>query len=117
MSTKTVFIRTAADGSYSWQRLFRGTIAAIEFQIGDLSTPDIDVTDETYAQTFLSVNGVAADTTYYPNTFREAADGTSAALAGTGVKVGAPAVCMGELKVAITGGGDTKSGKVIIQYY
>ena len=116
MSVKTVNIRTAADGSYSWERLFRGTIRAIEFQIGDLSTPDIDITDETYTLTLLSVNGVAASTVYYPSTFLEAADGTTAALVGTAMKGATAAPVMGVLKVAITGGGDTKSGKVIILY-
>ena len=116
MSVKVVNIRTAADGSFSWEREFQGTIRAIEFLIGDLSTPDIDVTDETYSQTFLSVNGVAANTTYYPNTFLTAADGTTAALIGTGMKGAAPATCMGVLKVAISGGGDTKRGRVNILY-
>lgn len=117
MSTKTVFVKTAADGSFTWSRNFRGVIDAIEFQIGDLSTPDIDVTDDTYSLTFLSVNGVAADSVYFPSEFLMAADGTTAALVGTAMKGASAAVCMGVLKIAITGAGDTKRGRVIIQYH
>jgi len=116
MSVKTISIRTAADGSYSWERAFRGTIRAIELQIGDLSTPDFDVTDEDHTLTLISVNGVAATTVYYPSTFLEAADGTSAALVGTAMKGATAFPFIGTLKVAVTGAGDTKSGKVIILY-
>jgi len=49
MSQKSVFVRTNASGDFTWQRSFKGTIRAIEFVIGDLSTPDIDVTDDTYS--------------------------------------------------------------------
>jgi len=116
MSQKSVFVRTAADGSFTWQRSFKGTIRAIEFVIGDLSTPDIDVTDDTYSLSLLSVNGVAASTVYYPSTFLAAGDGTTAALVGTGMKGATTATVMGVLKIVITGAGDTKSGRVNILY-
>lgn len=116
MSVKTIFIRTAADGSYTYTRNFTGQIKAIAFEIGDLSTPDIDITDDTYGRTLLSVNGVAADTMYTPSDFLEAADGTTAALVGTAMKGAMSAVVMGVLKVVVTGGGDTKSGKVRLLY-
>jgi hypothetical protein len=116
MSVKQVSVRTAADGSFTWERAFKGVIHAIEFDIGDLSTPDIDVTDDTYSLSFLSVNGVAVDTVYFPSTALMAADGTTAALAGTGMKGMSPAVCAGVLKIVITGAGDTKRGKVNIIY-
>jgi len=116
MSVKQVSVRTAADGSFTWERAFKGTIHAIEFLIGDLSTPDIDVTDDDYSLSFLSVNGVAADTVYFPSTFLMAADGTTAALVGTAMKGASPAVCVGTLKIVITGAGDTKRGKVNIIY-
>ena len=115
-NVRTVTIRTAADGTFTHTRALRGIIRAIEVQIGDLSTPDIDVTDDTYSQSFLSVNGVAADTTYYPSTFLMAAVGTTAALVGTAMKAAGPAVCMGLLKVAVTGGGDTKTGHIKFLY-
>jgi hypothetical protein len=116
LSVRTITIRTAADGSFTYERSFRGTIRALELQLGDLSTPDIDVTDDTYSKSFLSVNGVAADTVYFPSEFLEAADGTSAALVGTAMKGATAAVCMGVLKVAVTGGGDTKRGRLVVLY-
>lgn len=116
MSVKTISIRTAADGSYTYERNFKGVIHAIELVIGDLSTPDIDVTDDDYSKTLLSVNGVAADTMWLPSDFLQAADATTAALVGTGMKGATGAVVMGTLKVAITGGGDTKRGRVNILY-
>jgi hypothetical protein len=116
MSQKSVFVRTDASGDFSWERSFKGTIRAIEFQIGDLSTPDIDVTDDTYSLSLLSVNGVSASTVYYPSTFLEAADGTTAALVGTAMKGATTATVMGVLKIVVAGGGDTKRGRVNILY-
>lgn len=116
-SVKTITIRTAADGSYTWERYFTGIIDAIDFEIGDLSTPDIDVTDDDHTLTLLSVNGVAADTVYYPSTFLMAADGTTAALVGTAMKAATSFPFIGTLKVAVTGGGDTKTGHVKILYH
>jgi hypothetical protein len=116
MSVKTVSIRTAADGSYTWSRSFRGTIRAIEIQLGDLSTPDIAITDDTYSTNILTLTGISASAVHRPSAFLEAADGTTAALVGTGMKGATAISIMGVLKVAVTGGGDTKSGKVIILY-
>lgn len=116
MSVKEISIRTAADGSYSWERTFRGTIRAIRLELGDLSTPDLDVTEEDDSLSIISVDGVAADTTYYPSTFLMAADGTTAALVGTAMKGATALPIIGTLKVAVTGAGDTKRGKVIILY-
>lgn len=116
MALKTIIIRTDSGGDFTYERAFRGVIRALELQLGDLSTPDIDVTDDTYAKSFLSVNGVAADTVYFPSQFLEAADGTTAALVGTGMKGAAAAVCMGVLKVVVSGGGDTRRGHLVVLY-
>src|SRR5688500_11622504 len=108
MSVKTILVRTAADGSYTYERSFKGVIQAIEVDLGSgataLSTPDVDVTDDTYALTVLSVNAVAANTVYQPTIVLGDTDGSTSATA-----VG-PAAVMGVLKVAITGAGDTKRG-------
>lgn len=116
MSVKTISIRTDGAGAYAWERAFTGTIRAISLEIGDLSTPDFDVTDEDHSLTLISVNGVAADTVYYPSTFLEAADGTTAALVGTAMKGATAFPVIGTLKVAVSGAGDTKTGKVRILY-
>jgi len=115
MSTKTTFIRTDAAGAFTYERNFKGVIHGLEFQIGTLTTPDIDVTDDTYGVSFLSVNGVAADTAYYPGEFLQ--DNAGADLeVDTGVKAGTAAVCMGVLKVVVTGGGNTFKGRLVVLY-
>lgn len=116
MSVRTITIRTDAAGAFTYERAFRGVIKALELQLGDLSTPDIDVTDDTYSKSFLSVNGVAASTVYYPSEFLQGADGSADALVGTAMKGATAAVCMGVLKVAVTGGGDTKRGRLVVLY-
>lgn len=115
MSTKTIFIRTDGAGAFTYERNFKGVIHALEFQIGDLSTPDIDVTDDTYSFSLLSVNGVAADTVYLPSDFLQADTGSDVESPAT-TKSAVPAIVMGVLKVAVTGGGDTKRGKLIVLY-
>ncbi len=116
MSVKTISIRTAADGSYTYTRQFSGTIRAIEIQIGDLSTPDIAITDDTYSINILTLTGVAASATHRPSAFLEAADGTTAALVGTAMKGATAISIMGVLKIAVTGAGDTKRGTIRILY-
>lgn len=115
MSIKTIFIRTDTNGDYTWEREFQGVIHAIEVEVGDLSTPDIDLTDDTYSVTFLSVNGLAADAVYYPGEFLQGPDGTDLA-AGTSIKAGTSSVCMGVLKLVVAGGGSVKRGRVTILY-
>jgi len=120
MNAKVINIHTATDGTFTWQGAFHGKIHALELLLGSggsaLSTPDIDVTEDNHSVSFLSVNGVASDTVYYPSTFVEAADGTTAALVGTGMKAAVSAICIGVLKVAVTGGGDTKRGKLKVYW-
>ncbi len=116
-SVKTVTIRTSSGGAYTWSRYFTGVIDAIEVDIGDLSTPDVAITDDTHTINILTVAGVAATTVYYPSAFLEAADGTSAALVGTAMKGATSRPFIGVLKIAVTGAGDTKTGHVRILYH
>lgn len=115
MSTKTIFIRTAADGTFTYERNFKGVIDGIELIIGTLSTPDIDITDDTYGISFLSLNGVAADAAYYPGNWLMS--DAAVPLEDNSTQMAAPAVCMGVLKVAVTGGGNTLKGRVTILYH
>jgi hypothetical protein len=115
MSVKQISIRTAANGSYTYERAFEGVVYGIELQIGTLSTPDIDVSDGVYLQSLLSVNGVAADTMWQPGRNLQNAAGT-ALQAGSSINSDAPSAIMGTLKVEITGAGDTKRGTVRILY-
>lgn len=119
MSTKTIFVRTDDTGAFTYERPFQGVIHAIEVKLGSgataLSTPDIDITDDTYSLSILSVDGVAADTVYRPGQFLGAAAGTDL-VAGADIKAGTPAVCLGALKVVVAGGGDTKRGTIRVLY-
>src|SRR5687768_11183069 len=114
MSVKTILVRTAADGSYTYERSFKGIIHAIEVDLGSggtaLSTPDVDITDDTYALTVLAVNAVAANTVYQPTAALGDTDGSASTDAFGGLAV------MGVLKVAVTGAGDTKRGRINILY-
>jgi len=116
MSVKTVSIRTNPSGAYTWTRAFTGTIRAIEIQIGDLSTPDIAITEEDYEDDILVLTGVAASAVHFPSRFLEAADGTNTALVGTAMKGATAFPVLGTLQVAVTGAGDTKTGKIRILY-
>lgn len=121
MAVRTITVRTAADGSFTYERAgFRAIIRAIEVQLGGapnaLTTPDIDITDDTYSVSILSVDGVAADTVYRPSSFLQDDGGDDAALVGTAMKGATNAVCMGTLKVVVAGGGDTKRGRIVILY-
>jgi hypothetical protein len=89
MSVKTIKVVTAVDGSFTWELPFKGTVRAVEVDTGDLSTPDIAITDGIYGTSVYTATGLASD-----------------AVAAMEVKV------MGTLKVAVTGGGDTKSGRI-----
>jgi len=111
---KTIFVRTDGSGAFSWERNFQHVILGIEVLVGDLSTPDIDITDDTYSQTLVSVNGLASDAVYFPGAYLT--DSAGAPLEDNSTQMATQAVCMGVLKVAVTGGGDTKKGRIIILY-
>lgn len=119
MSVKRIFIRTNGSGAYTYQRPFRGVIHGIEIKIGTLSTPDVAITDDTYSKTILSVTGVAADTRYTPSVNLQTSAGASADVSdesGVNVQALGPAICMGDLKIAVTGAGNGTSGEVVILY-
>jgi hypothetical protein len=109
---KSVTLTTDGAGAASTTVSLRGMAAlrCIDFQIGDLSTPDIDITDEPTGTVALSVNGVAADTRYVPTIL--GTDNAGANVVGAAV----PFVVMGGLLIAITGGGATKTGHFQILY-
>lgn len=86
-------MRTGADGTFTYERLLRAEVRAVEVQLGTLTTPDLDITDDTYGTSLVSDTAIATDSVYFP-----------------------AAVCMGVLKVQVTDGGDTKSGRIVVLY-
>lgn len=91
MSSKTVSIRTDAAGAFTYERPFFGEIRAIYTDPDTLETPDIVITDPVHGTTIRTMTGLSAEDFYQP---------------------GAPIAVFGTLKVAVTGGGDTKHGRV-----
>lgn len=118
MSVKSISIRTDGSGAYTYTRAFKGQILGIELEIGDLSTPDIDVTDSAHTKTFLSVDGVAASTTWNLGAALLSSAGVAVDADPDTAAVGAfaPPICMGTLVVAVTGAGASKRGKINILY-
>jgi hypothetical protein len=94
-----------------------GKLWQIGFDIGTLSTPDIDVTLELtdVSATVLSVNGVSADTMYLPRHPVDTPAGASLPYLSEGSYVSAPHVCDGRrTKVVLSGAGDTKTGTLYL---
>lgn len=118
MAVKTINIRTSSGGAYTYARAFAGKLLGVELVLGDLSTPDIDITDPDHSKTYLSVDGVAADTVWHLGEALLASTGSAIDALSTSDTVGAYAepVVMGTLTVAVTGGGDTKRGTIRLLY-
>jgi hypothetical protein len=110
---------TASNGTFSAVVRTPGEILGIFLDLGDLSTPDLDVTDTLTAESLLSVDGVASDTVYKPRDLAQTAAGADlAAAAGPPAvdNVYTPFVCYGTLTVAVTGAGANKHGDVYIAF-
>jgi hypothetical protein len=84
-----VYVRTESDGTYTYERVMRGVVRAVEVRVGTLTTPDITVTDGTYGTAIYAGAGIVADL-----------------ISAVNVAV------MGTLKVVVTGAGDTTKGTV-----
>ena len=98
-------LKTDGSGDAVAQTNFYGELLAVDVAIGDMTTPDIDITEEPAGTSVLSVTGLAADTRYLPAA--ESADTDGSALGSY-----AHPVILGKLQVAVSGGGATKSGTV-----
>lgn len=109
---KSVTLTTDGTGAASATISVRGAavLRCIDFELGDLSTPDIDITDEPTGTVVLSVNGVAADTRYVPTIL--GTDDAGADVVGAGLSF----PIMGGLQIVIAGGGATKTGTFQLLY-
>ncbi len=109
--TKSVPIVTLADGTdLSTVRLGPCVLRMIRFELGTLSTPDITITEEPGGKTLLGVLAVAADTDYVPTVLGQDSAGADI------VDVGLPTLVLSRIQVAVAGGGDTKTGRLIFFY-
>jgi hypothetical protein len=109
--TKSVPITTAADGSdVTTVRAGGILLHAVRVELGTLDTPDITIKEQPANTTILAVTGVAADGTYYPSILEQTSAGSN--ITGAGV----PVPVYDRLEVTIAGGGDTKTGRLILLY-
>lgn len=93
MSSRTVYIRTETDGTYTYDRPTTASIRGVAVELDTLTTPDITISDGVYGDLVLELVGLGADTLYAPDTFTTP-------------------VVMGSLKVEVTGGGSETHGRV-----
>lgn len=108
---KSVPIITAADGSASVDVRAGGMLLwAVRVELGTLDTPDITLKEQPDNVTIISVAGVAADGTYYPSVLADNASGVDV------VGAGLPVPVYNRITITVAGGGDTKTGRVILMY-
>jgi hypothetical protein len=110
LAIKSVPIIT--DGTGAASATVRGVcvVRCIDFELGTLSTPDIDITDDPVGTVMLSVDGVNADTRYVPTIL--GTDDAGADVAGAAL----PFPVMSRIQIDITGGGASKAGRLVFLY-
>lgn len=91
MSTRTVLIQTDTLGAFTYERPLFGTIKAILTDPETLETPDVLITDDVTSTTIRTLTGLAAPDYWQP---------------------GAPVAVFGTLRIAVTGGGNAKHGRI-----
>lgn len=100
------------DGTGAASATVRGVtiLRRIDFSLGTLSTPDLDITDEDSGVVVLSVDGLSADDQFFPTVLGTTSAGADLAGAGLAFPV------MGRLQIEVSGGGASKSGGLLILY-
>lgn len=110
MSIRVITVTTDADGEFTLERRLAGIVKGIAIDVGDLDTPDIDISDGVWDTVILSVDGLAADAIYQPVI---AANGTNGVtIADTYL----PPPIFGSLKIEVTGGGANKTGTIRVLF-
>lgn len=116
MSVRTKTIRlgpTSSGGAFSISVTLPGKVQAIGLAIGTLSTPDVAITDSLTGAAIFSKAGIASSGRWQPKVVANGTDGAALSTAGD-VAYDAPA-CLQTLAIAVTGGGDTKTGTLYVQ--
>lgn len=103
---RRIAVTTDASGDFTASYHLYGTLHGVNVELGDLSTPDITISDDVRAVEVLAVTGLAADEFYQLSAQMQGDDGAD--LTGA---FGAPAI-MGSLLVEVAGGGNAKSGTI-----
>lgn len=103
---RRIAVTTDPSGDFTTSVHLYGTLHAVNVELGDLSTPDITLSDDGREVDVLTVTGLATDKFYQLGAQLQGDDGVD--LTGA---FGAPAIT-GSLKLTVAGGGATKSGTV-----
>ena len=103
---RRIAITTDGAGAFTTTVHLYGTLHAVNVELGNLSTPDITLTDDGRAVDVLAVSGLATSTFYQLAVQLQGDDGQD--LVGA---FGPPAIT-GSLKLTVAGGGATTSGTV-----
>lgn len=109
-TAKVVSLTTDLGGNASLDVRLYGVIVGLGIRLGTLTTPDVAVTDGLTGAEVYSDTGLVADTRVIPRVLVQDASGSD--IAATYDKP----VITGTLHVAITGGGATKTGELVIVY-
>ena len=112
MSLATKSVPIVTDGTGVASATVRGVcvVRCIDFELGTLSTPDIDIIDAPVGTVMLSVDGVATDKRYIPTIL--GTDTAGANVAGAAL----PFPVMGRIQIDVTGGGASKTGRLVFLY-
>jgi hypothetical protein len=91
MSSRTILIETDAVGAFSYEEPLFCSVVAVKTVVGDLDTPDIVISDGETGDVLRTLTALAANDYWQP---------------------GNPIAVFGLLHVDVTGGGDTKHGRI-----
>lgn len=119
MNIRKITLTTDAAGALDTVANVTGEIISVGLLIGDLSTPDLTLTDKLTAKSIVTKAGIAADVHYHPRVLAQHSDATDvAAAAGPPVlnENYVPVTVFGKLRIQLSGAGDTKTGTLLIAY-
>lgn len=105
---RRIAVTTDPSGDFSATFHAYGTLHGVNIELGDLSTPDVTISDANREVELLAVTGLAASAFYQLSSQMQGDDGED--LTGA---FGAP-VITGSLLVEVAGGGATKSGTITL---
>ncbi len=111
MNVKTIRITTDAAGAFDQNFHLSGQIVGISLDVGDLSTPDLTLSDLDTAEVIYAKTAIAADLVAQPRRLVQL-NTTGADIAAT---YDAPVV-MRTLRVLVAGGGNTLTGTLRVGY-
>lgn len=117
MNVKQIGIVTDTNGDFVTDVHIQGEVLAVALVIGDLSTPDVTITDLLTSEAVFAKTGISASDTWHPRRLLQSAAGVDlAAAAGPPVIANeyGPVVVFNHAHVVVAGAGSIKSGTLYI---